>query len=320
MNYLDDIIEHLHVQSALYAHFNMHAPWGINFASHPAARFGIVQEGTCYLISPHAEQPIPLKAGDCFILTGENQFSLCDQLHSPRVDCDSAYSQLAQREIHHQGTGSRASLLAGRFLFEHGFSATALSILPPLLVMNLLPQQQQMFSQCLRWIAQENQDPGYASKQIIQKLVDVLLLQTLRLYCQQQQFQGGLRGFQDRYLAPVLSAIHSDLQHNWTLHDLAQKAGLSRAAFASHFRQVTGHTPYQYLTIWRMQQARKQLRSTQYSLSEIAAQCGYETDAAFQRVFKRHHNCSPGVYRKMQAAMAEANRQQTVATSASNLA
>jgi AraC-like DNA-binding protein len=53
-----------------------------------------------------------------------------------------------------------------------------------------------------------------------------------------------------------------------------------------------------YLKRWRLQLAARLLQNQALSLSSIAEQVGYESAAAFSRVFKREFGVAPGQYRR----------------------
>jgi AraC-like DNA-binding protein len=89
-----------------------------------------------------------------------------------------------------------------------------------------------------------------------------------------------------------------DISKLWTVSLLARAVGLSRPAFARQFVHIVQLSPMRYLTRRRMQLAADLLRDSDAGLAEIAAQVGYQSEFAFGRAFKRHHQVSPGVYRR----------------------
>lgn len=97
---------------------------------------------------------------------------------------------------------------------------------------------------------------------------------------------GVLAGLADPRLAKALTALHEAPRRAWSLEDLADAAGMSRTRFAAHFRAVVGKTPMDYLTGWRMTLAR-QLLAKGKPVKSVAAQVGYDSAAAFSRVFAR---------------------------------
>ena len=69
---------------------------------------------------------------------------------------------------------------------------------------------------------------------------------------------------------------------------LARQPGLSRTTFSNRFNELTTYTPLNYLTSWRMQLARQLLADSDLPIIDVAARNGYQPEASFGRVFKRH--------------------------------
>jgi AraC-like DNA-binding protein len=98
-----------------------------------------------------------------------------------------------------------------------------------------------------------------------------------------------------QWVAPqleALTAMHEAPKKSWKIEDLADVAGMSRTRFAEHFRTLVGQTPLQYLTVWRMTIARQPLGRGN-PVKSVAAQVGYDSAAAFSRVFSRVTGQSP---------------------------
>ena len=95
---------------------------------------------------------------------------------------------------------------------------------------------------------------------------------------------GALIGLSDDRLAKAIDAMHKHPETSWSLEQLAQTAGMSRARFAAHFRQVVGATPFDYLTNWRLAVAQTMLLEGK-SLKRIAPAVGYANSTALTRVF-----------------------------------
>jgi AraC-like DNA-binding protein len=108
---------------------------------------------------------------------------------------------------------------------------------------------------------------------------------------------GWLSGLRDSAISRVLCMMHERPSHAWTLQELADEAGLSRAVLAGRFSQLVGCPPMQYLMLWRMQIAARLLGDTAMKVAAIAHEVGYESEAAFSRVFKRVTGLSPGSWR-----------------------
>lgn len=103
---------------------------------------------------------------------------------------------------------------------------------------------------------------------------------------------GVLLGLADERLGKAIEAMHKHPETAWSLEQLAQRAGMSRARFAAHFRKVVGMTPFDYLTNWRLGVAQTMLRKGN-SLKLIAASVGYTNGTALTRVFTQRLGMSP---------------------------
>src|SRR5262249_55566615 len=92
--------------------------------------------------------------------------------------------------------------------------------------------------------------------------------------------------------------LHANPQHPWTIAELAKGAGLSRSALIERFTRYLSEPPIAYLMRWRLQLAARALTVTSRGVAEIAADVGYESEAAFNRVFKREFGVPPARYRR----------------------
>lgn len=129
--------------------------------------------------------------------------------------------------------------------------------------------------------------PRCGRQAALDRLCELLLIRLLR-YCMDQGItQGGsLAGLSDAKLSKALLAVHERPEHDWTLETMAALAGMSRARFAHHFREVLGQTPADYLASWRVSVAQGMLRSGR-PLKHVAMDVGYGSASAFARVFER---------------------------------
>lgn len=68
--------------------------------------------------------------------------------------------------------------------------------------------------------------------------------------------------------------------------------------FSRVFKQETGHTFMEYLTLIRIEEAKKFLLTTNLNISRIARKVGYQDGNYFSRVFNKKEGVSPGKYRR----------------------
>jgi AraC-like DNA-binding protein len=126
-----------------------------------------------------------------------------------------------------------------------------------------------------------------------------LFVDTLRRYVSglPEQQMGWLAGARDPIVGKSLGLLHSRLAHPWTIADLADEVGISRSALIERFTRYLSEPPMTYLTRWRLQLAARSLERTSRGIAEIAADVGYESEAAFNRAFKREFGQPPGRFR-----------------------
>jgi AraC-like DNA-binding protein len=78
---------------------------------------------------------------------------------------------------------------------------------------------------------------------------------------------------------------------------IAEAVGVSKNYLTQIFHQELGLSPWEYLSRYRIKQARELLRDTNASITAIAAQVGFEDASYFGRVFRKQVGCSPQAYR-----------------------
>ena len=123
----------------------------------------------------------------------------------------------------------------------------------------------------------------------------------LREYMQQVPADRGgwLAGVNDPQVGKALRLLHADPARDWTVDELARETATSRSALAARFAELVGEAPMRYLFNWRMQLAKQMLRESR-TIQDIALRVGYESEAAFNRAFKRATGAPPDTWRRAQ--------------------
>jgi len=126
-----------------------------------------------------------------------------------------------------------------------------------------------------------------------------LFVETLRIYIARLPAgqTGWLAGARDAEVGKTLAIMHRNPAHPWTIASLGKEAGVSRSVLAERFRRYLNEAPMAYLTRWRLQLGAQKLTSTSYSVAQIASEVGYESEAAFNRAFKREFTLPPARFR-----------------------
>ena len=107
----------------------------------------------------------------------------------------------------------------------------------------------------------------------------------------------------------ALALLHRKPCHHWTVEQLAAETGVSRSVLAERFSRFLGEPPLTYLARWRLQLAARLLQTTRKTVLDVAGDVGYESEAAFNRAFKREFSLPPAQYRRTKAGngLAHAN-------------
>jgi AraC-like DNA-binding protein len=154
--------------------------------------------------------------------------------------------------------------------------------------------------QMLRVGVQESTAQGPGARSLLAKLAELMFVEAIRRFAlaQPADQRGWLAGLRDRHVGRALALLHGKPAHAWTVDGLAREVALSRSAFAERFVELIGEPPMQYLTRWRLALAAQRLRNGNDTIARIAERSGYESEAAFNRAFKREFGLPPSAWRK----------------------
>lgn len=131
----------------------------------------------------------------------------------------------------------------------------------------------------------------------------LLLLSELNQTAQVQQnlmplFQYGYGLLTQKRLPRSLQYIHNNLHQSLPLQQLAALEGYNLTYYCEWFKKLTGLSPKAYLQNLRLQKAKELLSQTDFSITEIALQVGYEHPASLTRLFQQLENLTPLAYRQ----------------------
>ncbi|RJF85442.1 AraC family transcriptional regulator [Sphingomonas cavernae] len=309
MDPIDDIFSAMRVHRAIHARIEATSPWGVNFVAGKAARFGLVVEGQCWLEVEGRPDPIPLSAGDCYVILRGTRYSLRDHPSSDVWNCYHALKDYDENHVVRMGGGgAAATVVTGWFLYDAIGARPLVELMPPLIQTRMDAQRSQILQATLQLLALETQQAGLGSSIMISRLADILFIQAIRAHAVKAGSAAGgwLGALCDRRLGPVFREIHAELAKDWTVDSLAAVAGMSRSAFAAYFKESVGTAPLEYLTHWRMFRAGNLLRKGEQSTAEIAYAVGYESESAFSKAFKRVTGVAPGMWRRTAGEVVQA--------------
>ncbi|MBT2385476.1 AraC family transcriptional regulator [Streptomyces sp. ISL-11] len=286
---------------------NGHAPWGLRLPPVAGAGFHVVLYGTCWLVpledAPSHPEPIPLSPGDVIFLRDGRGHILADHPSTPPEEPPAeqcrAGSSIGSVTI--GGEGPEARLLCGNYHLDQGRPHPLVRQLPEVIHLPTRHGRHPELSAAVQLLGSELENPRVGSDGIVPALIDSLLLYILRAWLDDQPpaaARGWAAALSDAVVASALSALHDDPSAAWTVESLAERTGLSRAAFARRFTALVGEPPMAYLTRWRMTTAARLLRESDAPLTTVAARTGYGSEFAFAKAFKREYGMAPGGYRR----------------------
>lgn len=308
MDLLSDILSRMQLSGTLYFRTSFTSPWSIRVPSYQkVARFHLAHKGRCLIRIEGEEEPVLLEIGDLIIITRgaahtlycdpktENQVVMLDEVIEK-----SGFTGKGALVYGEYGTSHETQLVCGHFAFSNEAQHLLLDALPSHIHINNYDDQSGAWMEnTLKVIGSEAGRNNMGSDLIALKMSEIIFAQALRTYLQTVSSDTPvLAGFADSKIAKALTAIHEKPNYPWVLEKLAEIAGMSRTAFTTRFSECMTMTPLGYITHWRMEIARQELASTAAPIIEVAEKVGYNSEAAFSRVFKKHHDKAPAAYRR----------------------
>lgn len=268
--------------------------------------FHLIMAGTCWAALGNGDsEPVRLVAGDVIVFPRGDENVLSTNRGERGMPNMSLYRQPSNNEplpfnVRHVVEG------ADRTRFICGFLGCDLRPFNPLLA--ALPEMiLDRNEDKSGWVASlfdialaEAYGHRAGTDTILAKLSELMFVEVVRRHIESlpEGSRGWLSGLRDRHVGEALGLIHGRPTHAWTLDALAHEVGLSRTTFADRFVQYVGMPPMQYLARWRMQLAARQLETPGISIGQVASNVGYESEAAFNRAFKKLIGTTPGHWRK----------------------
>ena len=183
-----------------------------------------------------------------------------------------------------------------------GFLGTAkdsahplLDALPPLLTLDIEAGQENWLDSSMRFLAEEK-----PSQEVVARLAELFLTQAVREYLETLPAgaEGWLKGLADPAVSRALAIIHARYAEELTVDELARQAGVSRTVLGERFAELLGEPPMRYCARWRMRMAANMLRDGRHNTANVAYAVGFNSEAAFNRAFKREYGEPPATWRR----------------------
>jgi AraC family transcriptional regulator, alkane utilization regulator len=335
---LSEVLQVVRLSGAIHFRGQFTAPWA--FSSSPpdmlATRFK-VPEGSVtpfhFVVNGHCQvttgrlPPIQMVTGDVIIFPRGDLHTMASGPAIEPVPIKKILPQISKENItfvNYGGGGEAAEFICGYLQSDQQFDPL-LKSLPALLCVGLRNgvltletydysgrrvqpiengREAEWWTASLKFLISEAAEPGPGNRAVLARLAEALFVEVLRwqLRYAPKEHGGWLASMHDPYVGRVLRLLHGLPERAWTVDALAKEAGISRAALAKRFVELVGESPIQYLAGWRMHLARQLLRESTLGIGAIAGKVGYESEAAFNRAFRRLVGAPPAAWRHGEGA------------------
>jgi AraC-like DNA-binding protein len=312
---LSDVLRALQLRSAIFLDARFTAPWcaisktghrntGFFSDAEHIVFFHILMEGRCNARLLAAGDTIELQAGDVMLLAHDDGHVIGSDLEREPIDSDGlvlATPDGGLMQLEHGGGGDLTRVMCGYLACDKRLRAPLLDALPRLIHISFgAGPGSAWLTNLLLLGAQETSMPRSGGDAVRAKLSELLFAEAVRRFADSLSAEetGWLAGVRDRFVGRALALMHAHPEHAWSIEELGAQVGMSRSSLAQRFTDLIGQPPMQYLTRWRLTVAAQRLRRESTSLAAIAEHSGYESQAAFNRAFKREFGVSPARWRR----------------------
>lgn len=265
--------------------------WAVRYAEFGQPGFCAVTEGRCRL-AVDGETPVILEEGDFVLLPATPAFTMSGLEPASVMRVDPTSGPMPEGEVRHGRAEGPPDVrqFGGYFAFASPDADLLVSLLPRMIHIRGVPR----LTQLVRLVGEEAARDDIGRDLILERLVEVLLIEALRAAPLEEARPGLLRGLADPRIAVALRLMHGDVERPWTVPELSRAAGMSRSAFFERFVRTIGVRPMEYLLSWRMALAKNMLRGGGMALDEVARRIGYGSASTFSTAFSRHVGLPPG--------------------------
>lgn len=328
MDVLSEVLKIVKLQGAMFFNGEFSSPWSFcSPPSHTVAPFVAPAAGHVIiyhlLTSGRASarlvdgERVILDAGDIVIFPHGDAHFIENGPPTKAVDMVKELDRIFSQglKLSRQGGGGEVTrFVCGFMACEPRLSEVFLSGLPPVFKVSIRNDASgRWLENSIRFSVNEADASRAGGEAVLAKLSEVLFVETLRTYIANLPAEqtGWLAGARDAEVGKALALMHRSPAHPWTIASLAKEAGVSRSVLAERFRHYLNEPPMAYLTRWRIQLGAQMLTSSSYSVARIASEVGYESEAAFNRAFKREFTVPPARFRSQSRSADAASSRNT---------
>jgi AraC-like DNA-binding protein len=299
MDALSGVLESAKLKTVVYPKLHFTSSWGIEIEQDSRSQFWRLLKGICYLRVP-GEKVIKMNVGDFVCIPHGSTHRISGKPNTTCVPASQVGKALQSGKPLFQGKDEETILMGGHFEFTPSVQHPFIKSLPKVIHLNNTTKELNLWlQQAALLMNEEIIGEKIGSKLVLGRLVDILFVFIIRAYLEQVDIKGGfLMALKDNRISNSLKSMHESPEKDWTLHQLAMTAGMSRSLYCREFKRLVGETPLSYLTNWRIIKSKEFLLGSKENISEVAAKVGYQSEAAFNRLFKAKVGETPASYRR----------------------
>lgn len=288
---LSVVLSRLQLKAEIYSNGEYFGAWATDTSGSRRIPFHLIGRGKAWLHMPGRENQM-LSSGDLLVLPHDNHHVIANSDTMP-------LDELIDAEMT-ETSGPLTHMICGFFEFQNKAAWPLLNSLPEVIVIDLSDQSAGIQLRTLIELLigeLKLAQPGYYS--VVNQLAYLMFVQVFRSQIATGKLQTGLlAALFDEKISKALAKIHCQPEKNWSLESLAKEAAMGRSSFSQRFNELVGTPVMQYLTAWRMREAKQLLQTTRLTAGDIAERCGYESEPAFRKAYKKVIGETPGASRK----------------------
>jgi AraC family transcriptional regulator, alkane utilization regulator len=262
--------------------------------------FYVVRSGSCLLETDDLDSPLRLETGDIVTLVAGQRQIWRDSTETPARPTLESFAQ-ARVSADPHSTKAKAGRTRLLVLSAARSSNQFVSVYPALVAVPKSERVSYSFlHRVVRLIELEHVANRPGREAVLRRLSELVVIELVR-FALPRLPRGGrnwLGGLTDRHIGKAISLMHADLGRDWTLSDLADEVGVSRAVFVERFSRLVGEPPNRYLRRVRMHRAAMQLEEDDQAIIKIADSVGYCSESAFNKAFAKEMGITPARYRR----------------------
>lgn len=303
MDPITDLISRLKVAKQKTIVFNVKKNTNVIFPAYSGMKIYIVNRGPFFVEVAGSNTATPVNSGDLFILSSGLQFKIFDSKQEKCIDV-TKIRLIDGRTSYFTNGGSDLSFVGCRFTFEYNDPLGMLKNLPEPIVVRTQDKESDGLDIFLSHLSSEIVEPTQGTELITEHLLRIILIKSLRVLINSGEINADkcwIHALSDKNIGPVLSCIHEDAGKKWRIDELASIACMSRSAFTTKFRKLTGLSTVEYISKWRFNLAIERVKTKDERISEVALELGYDSVSAFSNAFKKSMGISPSGYIKKMA-------------------